>query len=63
MLNIERKEVEEFLPQAIDFIERSAIVRYLRTPEGEIVSDRAWNIAAMLRLAFIRGQIKEREKR
>jgi hypothetical protein len=62
MEDIERDEVEEFLPQAIDFLERQSIGRYLSTPEGEIVMDRAWEIAAMLRLAYIRGCIDKRDR-
>lgn len=54
MEDCEREEVEQYLPMATEWLQRNAITRHLYYGDKQVM-DRAWDLAAMLRLAHIRG--------
>lgn len=54
----EKQEVEEYLPTTIDWLDRNAVQRYVRDTSGLVVVDRAWEMAALLRLTAIRERLR-----
>lgn len=58
----EKREVEAFFPQAMAWLDNNPGIRSsVRDPAtGEIAFDRVWELAAMLRLSYIKGRVDER---
>lgn len=63
MEDVEREEIEEHLPSTIDWLDRNAVQRYVKTPEGVVVVDRAFDLACLVRNALIRESVRLRSEK